>query len=99
MLWPLNPVRPSQPSRREAYSGRTKHPRGESTVTTRKRKPKSRSGSTIPESERRTVQVNARVPRAVRARYEAEAERRGLTLGALVRERLEDAPWALEDES
>lgn len=53
-----------------------------------------RSGRNLSEAERGTVQVNVRVPRAVRARYEAEAERRGLTLGALVRERLEGAPWA-----
>lgn len=56
-------------------------------------KPK-RSGRNLSESERGTVQVNVRVPRAVRLRYEAEAARRGLTLGALVRERLEGAPWA-----
>lgn len=58
-----------------------------------------RSGRNLPESERGTVQVNVRVPRAVRLRYEAEAARRGLTLGALVRERLEGAPWAREGES
>lgn len=62
-------------------------------MTTRKRRPKSRSGPTIPESERGTVQVNARVPRSVRAAYEREAEARGVTLGALVRERLESAEW------
>ncbi len=57
-------------------------------------KPKRRSGRNLSEDERGTLVIQARVPRAVRARYEAEAARRGLTLGALVRERLEGAPWA-----
>lgn len=55
-----------------------------------KRKPKRRS---LPDAERGTVQLNTRVPRAVRALYEAEAARRGLSLGSLVRERLEGAEW------
>ena len=59
-----------------------------------KRKSKSRSGPDVPEEARSTVQVNARVPRAVRASYEREAQRRGITLGSLVRERLESAEWA-----
>lgn len=59
-----------------------------------KPKPKRRSGRNLPEASRGTLVIQARVPRRVRARYEAEAERRGLSLGALVRERLEGAPWA-----
>lgn len=62
-------------------------------MTAPKPKPK-RSGRNLSEGERGTLVIQARVPRAVRARYEAEAERRGLTLGALVREQLEGAPWA-----
>lgn len=54
----------------------------------------ARTGSVVSESERGTVQVNARVPRSVRAAYEREAEARGITLGALVRERLESAEWS-----
>lgn len=63
-------------------------------------KRKSRSGPSVPEEVRSTVQVNARVPRAVRASYEREAQRRGITLGSLVREWLESAEWAaIEQES
>lgn len=51
------------------------------------------AGSPTPEGERGTVQVNARVPRAVREAYEREAERRGVSLGTLVRERLTGADW------
>jgi len=61
-----------------------------------KRKPKSRSGPTIPESERRTPRVQTRVSQAVYDAYEREAEARGVSLGALVRERLESAEWARE---
>ncbi len=56
----------------------------------------ARTGSTVAESDRSTVQVNARVPRSVRAAYEREAEARGVSLGALVREQLESAEWARE---
>ena len=64
-----------------------------------KRKPKSRSGPNLPDSERGTVQLNARVLRAAREAYEREAERQGVSLGALVRSWLERAPWAQEVET
>lgn len=59
----------------------------------------ARTGSAVAESDRSTVQVNARVPRSVRAAYEREAAARGVSLGALVREQLESAEWARERES
>ena len=67
-------------------------------MTTRKRKPtaKSRSGPNLPEAQRATPQLNTRVARASREAYEREAQRRGISLGALVRERLESAPWCEE---
>lgn len=61
-----------------------------------KRKPKSRSGPNLTEDERGTLRVQTRLPRPVREAYEREAERRGVTLGALVRTTLEGAPWAQE---
>ncbi len=67
-------------------------------MTKRKRKPaaKSRSGPNLPDAERGTPQLNTRVARASREAYEREAQRRGISLGALVRERLESAPWCEE---
>ncbi len=54
---------------------------------------KSRSGPNIPDSQRGTPQLNCRVTRSAREAYEREAQTRGLSLAALVRERLESAPW------
>ena len=51
---------------------------------------------TLPEAQRATPQLNTRVARASREAYEREAQRRGISLGALVRERLESAPWCKE---
>jgi hypothetical protein len=54
---------------------------------------KSRSGPNIPEEQRGTPRLQTRVTRDVLAAYEREAQARGLSLAALVRERLESAPW------
>lgn len=64
-----------------------------------KRKSKSRSGPTIPESERRArgqYLLRSRVSQSIHDAYEREAAARGVSLGALVRERLESAEWARE---
>lgn len=58
---------------------------------------RARSGTETTEADRGTAQLNARVARSVRAAYEREAERRGVTLGALVRERIESAEWLRND--
>lgn len=58
-----------------------------------KRKSKSRSGPNIPEGQRGTPRLQTRVTRDALAAYEREAQARGLSLAALVRERLESAPW------
>ncbi len=59
-------------------------------TTTRK---KSRSGPNLLDAQRGTPQLNCRVTRSAREAYEREAQARGLSLAALVRERLESAPW------
>lgn len=58
---------------------------------------RARSGTETTEADRGTAQLNARVARSVREAYEREAERRGVTLGALVRERIESAEWLKND--